>query len=88
MFHPDKGRGVPFRFCFVLSQPSTRSPQKVTRQGEPGYGDREEEIIVRTKQEVAKPSSQKKSLVPSTVSRKVKEIWPHRVCVMRDAFGL
>ena len=56
------------------SQPPTRSPQK-TRQGETRNGEKEEtEIVVRNKQETASrppPPLQKKSIVPSTVSRKV-----------------
>ena len=60
-------------FTFFL-QPPTRSPQK-TRQGETGNGEKEEtEIAVRNKQENASrppPSQPKKSIVPSTVSRKV-----------------
>ena len=57
----------------VHFQPPTRSPQK-TRQGETKNEDKEEtEIVVRNKQETASrpPQSQKKSVVPSTVSRKV-----------------
>ena len=57
----------------VHIQPPTRSPQK-TRQGETKNEDKvETEIVVRNKQETASrpPQSQKKSVVPSTVSRKV-----------------
>ena len=60
----------------VHIQPPTRSPQK-TRQGETKNEDKEEtEIVVRNKQETASrpPQSQKKSVVPSTVSRKVSLI--------------
>ncbi|XP_027049490.1 cilia- and flagella-associated protein 54-like [Pocillopora damicornis] len=57
-----------------FSKPPTRSPQK-TRQGETKNEDKEEtEIVVRNKQETASrpPQSQKKSVVPSTVSRKAR----------------
>ena len=66
----------------VHIQPPTRSPQK-TRQGETKNEDKEEtEIVVRNKQETASrpPQSQKKSVVPSTVSRKVCII---HVCAKR-----
>ena len=70
-------------FWFVLfvlvTQPPTRSPQK-SRRGETGHDEKEDaEIAARNKQEMYSrpPPTHKKSIAPSTVSRRVINCTTH-----------
>lgn len=68
-----------FVLFVVVTQPPTRSPQK-SRRGETGHDEKEDaEIAARNKQEMYSrpPPTHKKSIAPSTVSRRVINCTKH-----------